>query len=302
MSEKANPGDISGGLKKFVPFLVFRGKTVERKLGITAIRTSLGRDPSCDIVFDEPGIGPRWGAIIRGRDSDQIFVQHEGGGPMPLEVGEAVAVGSRTLVRADFGTDLGRLWKTVEPGNDVQFDPQKPLFKEIFILADADMGSGNRTEAAPGGEVPGRLQTYPCEKRLSDKAQDVLETISRSCARAAADATLLPDADPPLRALERLSYAEVVAVFEELGLRRSDKGVPELLTFFQRFLLAEPVQAYRLRALLMAKYAAEVRGSGDKAQFPDLHVNWPLFLPSDVVSKMFDITGAVARLVDEGIW
>lgn len=295
-------GDISTSLKKFIPFLVFRGNVVERKLAITAIRTTLGRDPSNDIVFDEDGIQTRWGAIIRGREnSETIFVQHEGGGPVPVEVGESFAVGSRTLVRADFGTELGRLWKTVEPGAEVQFDPAKPLFKSIFILADADMGTGTRRVVTSGGDLPPRLQTYTLEKRLSEKAKDALEMISRSVARAAADPSLLPDADPPLRALEALSYAEVVAVLEELGVRRND-NVTEIHTFFTRFLLSEPVQAYRLRAALMGKYAAEARGSGSKAQFPDLHINWPLFISPDVLAKLFELTGSVAKLVEEGIW
>src|SRR5439155_26413271 len=100
---------------------------------------------------------------------------------------------------------------------------------------------------------------------------------------------------------EALSYPEVIAVLEELGVRRNE-NVPAINTFFTRFLCAEPVQAYRLRALLMAKYAAEVRGSGNRAQFPDLRVNWPLFVAPDGLAKLFELTGAVATLVDEGIW
>ena len=36
--------------------------------------------------------------------------------PVTIEPGEGFVIGPFTVVRADFGTDLGRLWKAAEPG------------------------------------------------------------------------------------------------------------------------------------------------------------------------------------------
>jgi hypothetical protein len=301
MAEKmVQDASVSTGLKKLLPFLVFRaGNVVERKLGLTAARTTIGRDAGCDLVLDEDGVSGKWGALIR--RGEHVFVQHGGGGAVPLEPGEGFIVGPFHIVRADFGTELGRVWKTVEPGTVVQGPSERPLYGTIVVLGDTDVAALAEKSGVAGGDLPARLQTYPAEKRLSDKAADAIEQISRAVARAAADPALAPDADPSLRALEKLSYPELIAVIEELGARKTDGG-PELHVFFQRFLLAEPVQAFRFRALLMAKFAAEVRGSGGRAQFPALTVNTALYLSPDVTAKFMEVTSAVAKLVDEGIF
>jgi hypothetical protein len=290
--------DQSASLKKLIPFLVFRGYTIDRKLSVVAARTTFGRDKGCDVVLDDDSIIPRWGAILR--RGDGLYVQHEGGGPVPVEPGEGFRIGPYHVVRADFGTDLGRIWKTVEPGVAVQPDEKKQLYVPLFVLGDVDVGSQTQRLLMTEGDVPPRLQTYTAEKRLSEKAQDVCETISRAVNRAAADSQLTPDADPPLRALDGLAYPELIAVLEQLGLRRNE-GVPELHTFFTRFLIADPVHAYRLHTLLRVKFAAEVRGSGGKAQFPALRINWPLYLGPEVLAKFAQLTEAVGKLVDEGV-
>lgn len=290
----------STALKKLVPFIVFREETlIDRKLGIVSSRTTIGRDPGCDVVLDAPGVSPRWGALIR--RGEGIFVQHEGGGPIPLEPGEGFVVGPFTIVRADFGTELGRLFKTVEPGTRVQPDGHKPLYRSIVVLGATDMASQVHAAPAAGGALPARLQTYTAEKRASDKANDAIEAISRAVQRAAADATLMPDADPALRTLERLTYAEIIAVAEELAARKIE-GVPELHIFFRRFLLAEPVQAFRFRALITGKFAAEARGSGDRVAFPALKFQTVFLLNPDITVKFFELTDAVGKLVQEGVW
>ena len=60
--------------------------------------------------------------------------------------------------------------------------------------------------------------------------------------------------------------------------------------------------AYRLRALLRQKLAAEARGSGEKMQLPALPLNLALHIPSTVIARFHEATAAMEKLVDEAVW
>lgn len=296
--------NASATTRKLLPFIVFRGKVIDRKLGLSVPTTTIGSDPGCDIVLDDAGVLPRWGVVMR--RGDGVFVQHAGGFPVGLEAGEGFVIGPFTVVRADLGTDLGRLWKAAEPGVEVQSaEGAKPLYRQIVVLGGADMGArGPRIshgEAVASTLVPSRLATFPLEKRLSERARDAFDAISRSVSRAAADPALVPDADPTLRALETLAYAEVIAVLEQLASAKAE-GLGQLDVYFRRFLLTEPVMAYRLRTLLRQKLAAEARGTAEKVQLPALPLNLNLHVPAEVIARFHDATAAMEKLVDEAIW
>jgi hypothetical protein len=292
--------NASAVARKPVPFLVFRENKVEQKVAVLAPKTTIGGAASCDVVLADPSLPPYWGVIIRRGES--VFVQHEGGFPIAIEQGEGAVVGPYALVRADLGTELGRVWKSAEPGTLVQpSDPSRPLYRQVFALAATDMGArgpkgSSPSEGAPA--VPERLSTYPTEKRMSERARDAFEQMSRAVSRAAADRALVVDADPSLRVLESLAYPELVAVLEELGASKME-GEAGLSVFIERFLVAEPIMAFRFRALVRQKIAAEARGAGEKMQLPALPVNFNLYVASDLLKRLDDVTREVERLVDE---